>query len=282
VGELTPERLAEDLIHLPSLPQTTAAIVEVADSPTTSAKDMTRIISTDQALVARVLRIVNSPMYALRQRVTTVTHAVAMLGFDAIKNLALGASMSDVLGQSAHGYGLHGRDLWMHSLTAAVAAKNLAEATGQGLPEESFVAGLVHDMGKLVIHYRVEEAYSRIDKRVEAEGCSWDRAEREELGMDHAQVGEAVALAWRLPDPIPAVARWHHRPMEAEDPVPVCIAHIADTLAFSLGYGSGRDGPTYVCSEAAMHLLRLRQPRIDQIRRKLPEEVSKLTDAVEE
>ena len=169
-SDVSLRQMLEQVMRLPALPQTAAAVIQVADSADSSASDLKEVVSTDQALVARLLRVVNSPMYALRQRVTTVTHAIALLGFDAVKNLALAASFAEVLTAPAEGYGLDPGRLWAHSIAVGCASRAVAEVSGHENPEEAFVAGVIHDLGKLAIHSYVKEKYDLIVRAVRLGG----------------------------------------------------------------------------------------------------------------
>ncbi len=239
-------------LQLPTIPHVAAALIRVADQPRASASDVRDVISTDQALVTKLLRVVNSPMYGMRKRVTTLTHAVAMLGFEAVKNLALAASFSEVLGQSAEGYGLDPGRLWMHSIAAGCAARLAAERTGYAQPEEAFVAGVIHDVGKLAASVHIQSMYSEILAKAACGKRAFNAVEREVMGFDHAQAGEAVALSWNLPEPLSQSIRWHHEPGRAEHAVLAALVHLGDALAVALGYGLGIDGVSYTFHQSCL------------------------------
>lgn len=278
---LSLDDLTRQVLQLPALPQTAAAIIEVSSSSKASARDLKQVISTDQALVTKVLRVVNSPLYALRQRVTTLTHAIAMLGFDAVKNLALAASMSKLLGAPADGYGLKPGRLWLHSIAVGCAAKSIVEIVQRDRAEEAFVAGVIHDVGKLALHVYVRGCYNEIMERVEKEGLPFDEVEREVIGFSHAQAGEAVATAWRLPDVLTEPMRWHHQPGLAADPFMPSVVHLADVVALSLGYGVGSEGLTYRFHDSALVALKLTYSVMDQIAVALPAQVARMTESIE-
>jgi len=280
-GDVTLQGLTESVLRLPALPQTASAIIQVADSPESSARDLKDVVSTDQALVTRLLRVVNSPMYALRQRVTTVTHAIALLGFEAVKNLALAASFSEILKAPAAGYGLEPGRLWLHSIAVGSAATAVASKAKGSNPEEAFVAGVIHDVGKLAISVYVEDAYEGIIRTVAQDLVPFNQAEKEALGFCHAEAGAAVAESWGLPDTLVHPIRWHHQPMEAEEPALACVVHIADAVAISLGHGLGREGLAYTLLPEALEAMDLTEQDLEIIAAGVPAAVLRWTRAAQ-
>jgi len=263
-------------LQLPTIPHVAAALIRVADQPRASASDVRDVISTDQALVTKLLRVVNSPMYGMRKRVTTLTHAVAMLGFEAVKNLALAASFSEVLGQSAEGYGLDPGRLWMHSIAAGCAARLAAERTGYAQPEEAFVAGVIHDVGKLAASVHIQGMYSEILAKASRGNRAFNAVEREAMGFDHAQAGEAVALSWGLPEPLSQCIRWHHEPSRAQHAVLAALVHLGDALAVALGYGLGLDGVSYTFHQSCLTTLGMSSADSMRVAAIMPDAVEKL------
>ena len=245
-------------LQLPTIPHVAAALIRVADQPRASASDVRDVISTDQALVTKLLRVVNSPMYGMRKRVTTLTHAVAMLGFEAVKNLALAASFSEVLGQSAEGYGLDPGRLWMHSIAAGC------------------VAGVIHDVGKLAASVHIQGMYSEILAKASRGNRAFNAVEREAMGFDHAQAGEAVALSWGLPEPLSQCIRWHHEPSRAQHAVLAALVHLGDALAVALGYGLGLDGVSYTFHQSCLTTLGMSSADSMRVATIMPDAVEKL------
>jgi len=249
------DRLVRAGIRLPVLPHVAAAVIEVADSPRASADDLREAMSTDQALVAKLLRVVNSPMYSPRQPVTTVTHAIAFLGFESVRNLALAASFSDVLTSGAAGYGLEPGQLWSHSVAVGCATKLLSEAAKYPQPEEAFLAGVIHDVGKLVLSVNMEREYGGAFAGRGSGDRPFDEAERACLGFCHAEAGAAVASDWGLPKLLCDAIRWHHSPDANGSGLLTHLVHVGDAIGLVLGYGIGRDGLEYRFCRGALQAL---------------------------
>src|SRR3990172_1426145 len=185
--------------QLPTLPPVALRILTLVEDSRSAVQSLSEVISKDPALTARVLRLVNSSYYGLPYRVSTVSHAVALLGFDTVRSLALGLSIFALFEGKSRGRLLDRDALWMHSLTAAVAAKRLAQRVKYSLPEEAFVAGLLHDMGRFILDEYFPGEIERVLLAVRDGALSLCDAERQVLGFDHAQLGGLMAQRWGLP-----------------------------------------------------------------------------------
>jgi len=270
------DRLVRSGIRLPVLPHVAAAVIEVADSPRASADDLRNAISTDQALVAKLLRVVNSPMYSPRQPVTTVTHAIAFLGFESVRNLALAASFAEVLTSGASGYGLEPGQLWAHSVAVGCAAKLLSEAAKYPQPEEAFLAGVIHDVGKLVLSVNMEREYGGAFAQREPGERPFDEAERACLGFCHAEAGAAVASDWGLPALLCDAIRWHHSPEGNGGGLLTYLVHVGDAIGLVLGYGIGRDGLEYRFCRGAMQALGVGDQQLAELMAAVPPAVRRI------
>lgn len=202
-------REIDRLSELPILPQILVTLNKVADDDNASAEDLGKIILKDQGLTLQVLKVVNSAFYRAqkRERTTTVSQAVIILGFNGIRRLALGMSVYDMFKSSSGQPGL--QDLWSHSLTVAITARLLAARTGYHPVEEAFVAGLVHDIGRAVLARCDPELYGRLIAETSDSQLLRNR-ERELFGMSHAMAGKRLAHRWALPAALEEVIGNHH------------------------------------------------------------------------
>lgn len=229
---LTAKELVRGTIELVSLPEALVRLNSLVDDPRSNVEDIARVIETDSGLAARLLRIVNSPFYGFPSRIETISHAVAVVGTRELRDLAL----ATVVVRIFEGIPPELMDMerfWRHSLTTGLVARGIAEARRDGAAESRFVAGLLHDVGKLLLCRRVPELARHALARATYEQIPLPEAEREALGFDHAEVGGALLEAWRLPEPLVVAARWHHAPELApelwrEDAL---ITHLANVLA---------------------------------------------------
>lgn len=232
---------------LPPLPDVVRKILGLVDDTDASARDLAQIITSEPSLTAKILKITNSSFYGFRQQVTTISHAVVILGFNEVKNLVLGYSIfSNILGRKEKG---NERELnfWRHNIACGVAAKILGEEMGYKNPEELFVVGLLHDIGKTVFYNYFTDRYQEAIDGSAREHIPLFQMEKKLLGLTHADVGYWLALHWNLPVLVRDGIRFHHTPLLAKKsassfaPKLVPIVNYADILSKLLGAGDGGD-----------------------------------------
>lgn len=226
--------------ELATLPSTVIALLDVLKDTSTSADKVCVVLERDPAMTANILKLANSAYYGVRRTISNVRDALVMLGNRAVTTLAFATGMAPVLRRDLEGYGEGRDDFWRHSLITGAAASVAADLAGHGrLRTQCFTAGLVHDVGMLVI-----------DRWLVAEGRQLPafgdetvmrQAERDLLGFDHAETGAALAEAWGFPDLLVSALRYHHAPHEAESDRPVVLAVAAGDLVATV-LGAGADG----------------------------------------
>jgi len=199
-----------ELRDLPSLPEVVARVLQVVDNPRSSAADFGRAISLDPALTARILRLANSAFYGYTGRIGTAVQAVTILGFAQVRSLVLTVSILDLFWHSGKRPALPHYDFWRHCIACAVAARALARRTRICPPEEAFVAGLLHDLGKMVLATVIPDEYHQVVKQAEAEGRVLVEVEQECLSLTHPMVGGWAAEKWRLPMALNQAVERHH------------------------------------------------------------------------
>ncbi len=202
-------RELERLSELPILPQILVTLNKVADDDNASAEDLGKIVLKDQGLTLQVLKVCNSAFYRQhrRERVTTVSQAVIILGFNGIRRLALGMSVYGLLKTSEQIPGLQG--LWSHALTVGITARQLAARTGYMPVEEAFVAGLVHDIGRVVLARCDPDGFAKVIAG-DPDSVAMREREREVYGVSHAMAGKKLAHRWSLPLALEEVIGDHH------------------------------------------------------------------------
>jgi len=203
------DKQIERMSKLPIQPQILLNLNKVAEDDSASADDLGQIILKDQALTMRVLKVVNSAYYRhhTNEKISTVTKAVVILGFKGVRRLALGMSMYDMLRKASELPEL--RDFWCHSLMTAIAARQLSRNLGYTSEEEAFVAGLVHDVGKLVLANCDPPRYLKILHEAETSGALRTK-ERETYGLSHALAGKKLAKRWGMPAELEEIIGDHH------------------------------------------------------------------------
>ncbi len=195
--------------NLPTIPTVLARILQLVDAESASGKELIKVIENDQALTGKMLRLANSAFFGQTRKVATIPRAVVLLGFSTVRNLALGVKVWDALGTGIARNRLD--ELWAHAVTVAVATKAIAAQLRAGDPDEAFTAGLLHDVGRLVLAMRFREDYWRAVGGASEAGAV-ERTEATELGVDHAEVGGWILEAWSLPPSIVEAVRAHHAP----------------------------------------------------------------------
>ena len=257
MGSITTEQLLESAPEAIPLPQTTVFLIRLLNQPESTVDDLTDVLEQDQALSARMLRVANSAYYGLPRQVTSLREAVVMLGRNTLRGLVFTASVMGVLGRQVTGYSLGQGDLWRHSISTAQAARFLADRAGVH-PDEAYVAGLLHDIGKIVLDQYMQEEFGEAMDLTRERGVPFDEAERRVFGVDHAEIGGALAEHWDLPSMLVEAIRYHHRPLEAGvAPALTAAIHVADIVCLELGVGLGRDGLQYAGEPRAFSLLDL-------------------------
>lgn len=251
---------------LPALPHIVVQVLKLTEDPNSTVKELNDVICQDQVLTAKVLRLANSAYYGYPRRIGTIVEAIVMLGFNAIRNLVLAASVQNILKQDVPGYRLEAGDLWRHSIACAMAALTLSKRVRYHKPDEAFIAGLLHDIGKVVLNVYVNEAYEEIVKRVHQFQISFLQAEEDVLGFTHAAVGARVVDKWNLPNSYVEAIAFHHEPQLAqENPRLVAIIHLADVLCMTMGIGLGGDGMYYSVVPQAFAALGLKPEDLESI-----------------
>jgi HD-like signal output (HDOD) protein len=235
------EQLVEQLNSLPMIPSVIVKVNEQASNPQTSALDLARTIMGDQALTARLLRVVNSPFYGFPRNISTVTEAVTILGFNPVRNLLLSSAVVDLLSADETAE-FSPIALWQHAVGTAVGASRIARYARHEDQEEVFVSGLLHDVGKLVLFHCMPREYGKVLQAARAEDIPLRIAEQRLLGYSHDQVGRLLAERWKLPVRLSETVGYHHRPELAQlSKRESAMVHAADVIAHAMGFGSGGD-----------------------------------------
>jgi HD-like signal output (HDOD) protein len=223
---------------LPAMPQVASKVLELSSDPNTSAQQLQQIISDDQAMTGRILKIANSAMYSCSRKVKTLTEAIVMLGFNSIRSLVVTSAARNLYNTRNATTGLKERLLWEHSIGVAFACRLLVQDRMPAMAEEAFLAGLMHDIGKLVLNLRVPEQFDEIVQLVYNDNRSFHQTEREILGFDHAEVGSRLVNKWNLSPMLEYTILHHHNPeaMSVENPL-LSYLDLGNKVCHKLGIG---------------------------------------------
>lgn len=197
--------------NLPTLPIVLRQVQRIMDSPNSNMNQIAAVVAKDQALASKTIRLVNSAYYGLRTRIPSICQAIVILGLNTLYNLMLGLSVVKTFDTSRL-LGFDPQKFWEHCFGTALLSKKLAEKTGYSDPEECFIAGLLHDMGRLVLQQFLNNEFEQALLKSESDKKTLFLMEREVIGFDHSQVGMWLAEKWNLPEMLKVVLRYHHEP----------------------------------------------------------------------
>lgn len=234
------------LARIDSLPPMSEAVTRLSSElrrDNWTPEGIERILKTDPGLTANLLRLANSAYFGCAREVVSVRHAVTLLGTRRVYEVAVSASLGRVLPPRLPGYEISSADFQVHCIAVAVLAERLAREVNVRVPELTFTAGLLHDIGKLVIGHFLAQESAETQALMRQQRMTFIEAERQILGYEHALIGATVARKWNFPEPIVLAALHHHDPeLAAEEShyTLVALVHLADALAHTLGFGADK------------------------------------------
>lgn len=235
MNDFTADKVLREVRQLPSLSVVVLEILDSFRNEGMQIPELVRKISRDQALAARVLRVANSAFYGFPSRIASISEAVVVLGFHTVRSLALAAGIIHQF-PPGEGKAMDRLAFWQHAVGVGVCARVIANALGRQ-PEEAFTAGLLHDIGRLMLDAHFHDDFGQVLGYLEEQDCSLLAAERAVLGIDHAAIGYEVARQWKFPGPIQAAIRDHHQPDGSPAPL-TDVVHFANALAHALEIGN--------------------------------------------
>ncbi len=233
-----PHDVIKGYVEVASLPTIFARINEAVNNPRSSMQDIARIISEDAGLTARLLMVVNSAFFSFPQRIDSITQAIAIVGTQQLRDLALATSVMKVFTGIPDDL-VDMERFWKHSIGVGIAARAMAAVRRETNLERFFVSGILHDIGRLVMYVKIPDLSRAALLRARENRELLHIAEEQSIGFDHAAVGRALMQAWRLPVHQEEIVAFHHRPaLATRFPVETAIVHVADIIAHSMGLGS--------------------------------------------
>jgi putative nucleotidyltransferase with HDIG domain len=207
------KRIIENYIsRMPSMPTTVAKVLKICNDPQTSPADLNQVISLDPVLMGKVMRLINSAYYSLPNQITSLVRAIIMLGLNTVKNLALSTAVLGGLGRGSDFQALNMEGFWRHSICVGVMAKLIAKhrRVDVKLRDEYFIAGLLHDLGKIPLNNRFADLYVEAIAVTDREQLPLYRAEEKVMGLNHEEAGKLIVESWKLGRDIVDVVSFHH------------------------------------------------------------------------
>jgi HD-like signal output (HDOD) protein len=269
--------------NIATLPEVTARIVEICEDPSSNANSLKKIVSYDPALATRLLRVVNSAFYGIPGQVNSVDRAIVILGFNEVKSIAMASSLGNVFRGAELEGPFSAKDIWRHCVAVAVCGRELARASRRlsGKAGEAFLAGLIHDLGLLVhLHMNPQKlgtvcklAHQQLEKGIGP--VNFCALERDFIGVDHEQLGQALTELWRFPEVYHQVVGFHHRPKNArsESRDIATLIYIADTIASQADQGFNLTAKSQIWDDAELAQLGLDPDRVQKVMMALPAQV---------
>ncbi|MEF2144407.1 MAG: HDOD domain-containing protein [Desulfovibrionaceae bacterium] len=257
---------------LPTLPGVLDEVTKLVQDPDASTDQIAKAISRDQVLSAKVLKMVNSPVYGFPGRISSIQHALVLLGFNVIRGIIISTSVFDMMQAAMEG-------LWQHSIGCATASGIIARRAGLDDPEEYAVAGLLHDLGKVVAAVQMPEMQERIRETSKAKNISFYEAERLIMGFGHDRINAWLGRHWRLPANLREAMACHHRPETAQHyPEISCVVHMGDFMVRAFEFGNSGDDHISYLSPQAVNTLKLRMADLERIMDELSDSFVDITD----
>jgi HD-like signal output (HDOD) protein len=224
------EKVLTSVVNLPVIPKVMFETIKLLDNKYTTAGELNKVISKDQALLTKILTIANSPLYGLQRKVTTIEYAILVLGYRELKNIVSALSVAEAFRNKTDKY-LNSKEFMLHSYLTGAACKKLASDIGFNNSGEAFIAGFLHDIGISIMHRYLHSSFINITELVETKGMAFRDAELEVLGLTHEQVGFYLLDRWNFPKEISEPILTHHTPAESNScPVLGAIVNLADYI----------------------------------------------------
>jgi putative nucleotidyltransferase with HDIG domain len=252
------KKIIMDTKMLPTLPSVINKLNTLSENERSSVQEMAKIVSSDQVLSARILRLANSPSYGF-YRVSTISNAMILLGVNVVKSLALSSSIFEIMEKNSLG-------LWEHSLGVGVAANLIARKLALPECEEIATAALLHDIGKIIIGLKCSEAETRIHEVIKDQEVYSQEAERQVLDTDHAEIGAWLSKSWFLPDKLSEPIAFHHDvALSTNHRIKTSVVHLADVIIKASGFGNSGDGYVPQIQEIAWETLKLSHQFLSEV-----------------
>jgi len=275
-------KILRGLVNLPPMPHIILKAREIIADPDSSLKNLADTMETDQALVAKVLTLANSAYYGVSGMVSSIQHASVLLGQKTLVQLITISASSSLLNKKLKSYQVAPDEMWQHSLACAFGARRICEKSHPDLVEDAFVAGLLHDAGKIILDPYLERHNDEFDRIIRQMDRPFFEAERAIIGFDHAEIMARACRLWRFPEAQSDAIRFLHSPLVSENGPLAVIIHTADILAKSAGYAAGAPCKVTDIRQDIQEFLKIDLKDLDSIADAMLDDVQKIEEEVRE
>lgn len=262
---------------LATLPEVTIKIIEIVEDPKSTARDLHEVIKNNPALSVKVLKVVNSAFYGLPSQVASLDRAIILLGLSAVKNIAIAASIARLFKGKRISEQFSAADLWRHSVAVAVTARSLAKCSPHPvMSDEIFVAGLIHDIGMLVVRQSFPDQFAEVIRRCSEGGVNFLECERQVVGADHQAFGVGLTTRWKFPRHLRAAVGFHHNPesLSVELQNMATVIQMADVLCCQERIGFYLTAQDIQITPSMMDALEVTDEQLEELRTSLHDQVS--------
>ena len=273
------KQISAGIEEIPPMPQVVMKAQELLSDSDSSAKELAALLETDPSIAAKVLKMANSAFYGLRGKVNSIQHAAMVLGYKNLGEIISVAGVQQSLEKKLPGYGLESEDLWRHSLSVALGSKIIASKKNPELEMVAHTAGLIHDVGKLILDPFVLGEKETFESYIVSEQQTFLTAEQEILGFDHAEIAAEVCQKWGIPEVISSAIQYHHSPSSSLEVELAFILHLADYISLVTGAGYESDDYLYELEDGTMDYLEFDDNDVSDLSLELMESVANLLDS---
>ena len=268
------ESMLKNIDGLPSFPGIVQKVLSMVSDPDANFQELANEISRDPGLTAAIIRLSNSAYYSPSREIRSVHEAIVTLGLRTVKDIVLVTTSRGILKQSLDGYKLDAAELWDHSLLVAGLSARVAEKTKVGVgPDVAFTAGLMHDVGKVVLASFFRKIYRKIDMEMKEDpSLRFTELEKKHMGYSHSEVGAHLLKIWNFPRELIEAALYNYDPEKAKiNPALTAIVHVANMITLSAGVGVDAGGMAEPLSKAALETLQMKEEDLKELYENLPE-----------
>ena len=277
VDEQKLKKIVDGIVGLPTLPTVLTNVTKMMQNPRVSAAQVGGVIQSDVSLTSKILKLVNSAFYGFPNRISTVTHAIVILGFNAVRSTAMSVSVFDSFGGGGESEGFDRMAFWKHSIGCGASARILAKRVNFKELEEAFIAGLLHDIGLIILDQYVHDEFVKIIKIVQEKECLIREAEKEVLGgITHNDLGGWLGRKWNMAPVLVEIIESYPDPSSASDNyLLVSIIHVADILTRALDVGDCGDSRMPLINKSAWEKLGIDMAELPSIMQEIIESAKK-------
>lgn len=271
--------ILQSVTKLPPFPLVVQRAVQLIHDPNSSAQDIVDVIQYDQSITVSVLKLCNSAYFGLPRAVHSLREALVLIGFNQLLEIVLSQQSASLFHKSCQGYDLKQGELWRHSVACALMPQIISKRLGREATPTHFTAALLHDIGKMILSEFVKDYFGEIKQLVSGKHLSFAEAEKEVLGIDHAELGGRILEQWGFPGIIVSAVRYHHTPLATlEDREIIQLVCLCDLIAMMTGLGGGADGLSYHSYDGLVRQFQLKEEDIQRFMIQLNDRFKLMTD----